>query len=133
MRLVGSGRSPRSRELREFLTRNRVPHSFTELEADSGGEALVRELAIVDADLPLLTSGAHVLRNPTIIEAANALNLRHPNKTARVPWDLVVVGDGRSGSIQRVASAVGEGSMAVRLVDEHLALVRAPAPLAEPA
>jgi thioredoxin reductase (NADPH) len=97
VRLVGSGRSPRSRELREFLTRNRVPHSFTELEADPAGDALVRELAIAPADLPLLISGAHVLRNPTIIEAANALNLRHPNKTAKVAWDLVIVGGGPGG------------------------------------
>ena len=32
-------------------------------------------------------------------------------------------GDVRSGSIKRVASAVGEGAMAVRLVHEHLAQV----------
>lgn len=32
-------------------------------------------------------------------------------------------GDVRSGSITRVASAVGEGAMAVRLVHEHLAQV----------
>jgi thioredoxin reductase (NADPH) len=97
VRLVGSGLSPRSRELREFLTRNRVPHSFTELEADPAGDRLVRELSIGAADLPLLISGSTVLRNPTILEAANALNLRHPNKTARVPWDLVIVGGGPGG------------------------------------
>ncbi|HEX6715172.1 MAG TPA: FAD-dependent oxidoreductase [Thermoleophilaceae bacterium] len=34
---------------------------------------------------------------------------------------VFAVGDVRSGSIKRVASAVGEGSMAVRLVHEHLA------------
>ena len=34
---------------------------------------------------------------------------------------ILAVGDVRSGSIKRVASAVGEGSMAVRLVHEHLA------------
>jgi thioredoxin reductase (NADPH) len=34
---------------------------------------------------------------------------------------IFAVGDVRSGSIKRVASAVGEGSMAVRLVHEHLA------------
>ena len=34
---------------------------------------------------------------------------------------MFAVGDVRSGSIKRVASAVGEGSMAVRLVHEHLA------------
>jgi thioredoxin reductase (NADPH) len=34
---------------------------------------------------------------------------------------VFAVGDVRSGSIRRVASAVGEGAMAVRLVHEHLA------------
>jgi thioredoxin reductase (NADPH) len=33
---------------------------------------------------------------------------------------VFAVGDVRSGSIKRVASAVGEGSMAVRLAYEHL-------------
>ncbi len=41
---------------------------------------------------------------------------------------VLAAGDVRSGSIKRVASAVGEGSMAVRLVHEHLAsLGRRPA------
>jgi thioredoxin reductase (NADPH) len=41
---------------------------------------------------------------------------------------VLAAGDVRSGSIKRVASAVGEGAMAVRLVHEHLtALGRAPA------
>ena len=33
---------------------------------------------------------------------------------------VLAVGDVRSSSIKRVASAVGEGAMAVRLVHEHL-------------
>jgi thioredoxin reductase (NADPH) len=37
---------------------------------------------------------------------------------------VLAVGDVRSGSIKRVASAVGEGSMAVRLVHDHLGTVR---------
>lgn len=37
---------------------------------------------------------------------------------------VFAAGDVRSGSIKRVASAVGEGAMAVRLVHEHLAHVR---------
>ena len=36
---------------------------------------------------------------------------------------LFAVGDLRSGSMKRVASAVGEGSAAVRSVHEHLAYV----------
>jgi thioredoxin reductase (NADPH) len=37
---------------------------------------------------------------------------------------VLAVGDVRRGSIKRVASAVGEGSMAVRLVHEHLGTTR---------
>jgi thioredoxin reductase (NADPH) len=37
---------------------------------------------------------------------------------------VLAVGDVRSGSIKRVASAVGEGSMSVRLIHEHLGTVR---------
>ena len=44
---------------------------------------------------------------------------------------VFAAGDVRSGSIKRVASAVGEGSMAVRLVHEHLPTA-APAPSAPP-
>ncbi len=49
-----------------------------------------------------------------------------PVRRARLPLEtsrpgVFAVGDARSGSVKRVASAVGEGSMAVRLVHEHLA------------
>jgi thioredoxin reductase (NADPH) len=37
---------------------------------------------------------------------------------------VFAAGDVRSGSIRRVASAVGEGAMAVRMVHEHLATAR---------
>ncbi|WP_442907102.1 FAD-dependent oxidoreductase [Kitasatospora sp. NBC_01250] len=40
---------------------------------------------------------------------------------------VFAVGDVRSGSVKRVASAVGEGAMAVRLAHEHLGEVRPPA------
>ena len=36
---------------------------------------------------------------------------------------VFAVGDARSGSIKRVASAVGEGAMAVRLIHQYLALL----------
>ncbi len=49
-----------------------------------------------------------------------------PSARPRLPLEtsrdgVFAVGDARSGSVKRVASAVGEGSMAVRLVHEHLA------------
>jgi thioredoxin reductase (NADPH) len=39
---------------------------------------------------------------------------------------VLAVGDVRSGSIKRVASAVGEGAMAVQMVFEHLVGTRHP-------
>ncbi|MEM1209618.1 MAG: FAD-dependent oxidoreductase [Planctomycetota bacterium] len=54
----------------------------------------------------------------------------HWGQTNREPFllettrpGIFAVGDVRSGSIKRVASAVGEGSMAVKYVHEHLAVV----------
>jgi thioredoxin reductase (NADPH) len=36
---------------------------------------------------------------------------------------VFAAGDVRSGSIKRVASAVGEGAMAVRMIHQYLALL----------
>jgi thioredoxin reductase (NADPH) len=41
---------------------------------------------------------------------------------------VFAAGDVRSGSVKRVAAAVGEGSMAVRFVSEHLSRRRASPP-----
>jgi thioredoxin reductase (NADPH) len=95
-RLIGSGSDPATRQLREFLTRNRVPHGFTDLDrdlpdAESGALTLDRD------ELPMLVSGSKILRAPTVLEAATALNLRHANKTAKVAWDCLIVGGGPGG------------------------------------
>jgi thioredoxin reductase (NADPH) len=105
VRLIGSSLSEDSRRLREFLTRNRVPHSFIDPENDAKADLLVRELPVDPRELPLLVRGSTVLRNPTNIEAANALNLRH-TKSSEAPWDVVVVGAGPAG----LGAAVYAGS-----------------------
>lgn len=71
-----------------------------------------------------LDSGGYVL---TGADAARALGNGGFDQLGRPPLLLetsapgvFAVGDVRSGSIKRVASAVGEGSMAIRLVHEHL-------------
>jgi thioredoxin reductase (NADPH) len=42
---------------------------------------------------------------------------------------VFAVGDVRSSSIKRVASAVGEGAIAVLLLHQYLALLNAPSPI----
>lgn len=71
-----------------------------------------------------LDSGGYLLTGTDAARVAN----RDFDELGRAPLMLetsapgvFAVGDVRSGSIKRVASAVGEGSMAVRLVHEHLA------------
>ena len=46
--------------------------------------------------------------------------LTHPDSTATDVPGVFAAGDVRSGSVKRVASAVGEGAIAVRLVHEYL-------------
>jgi thioredoxin reductase (NADPH) len=67
---------------------------------DSGFILTGRDVA---PDMPVLGMPAH---EPLFLETSQS--------------GIFAVGDVRSGSIKRVASAVGEGSMAVRLVWEHL-------------
>jgi thioredoxin reductase (NADPH) len=96
-RLIGSGSDPATRQLREFLTRNRVPHGFTDLDRDATAGAAADGQPLDVKDLPMLITGAAVLRAPTILEAANALNLRAANKTAKTSWDCLIVGGGPGG------------------------------------
>ena len=74
-----------------------------------------------------LGSGGYVLTGADTARAANGQfdNLgRAPLMLETTEPGVFAVGDVRSGSIKRVASAVGEGAMAVRLVHEHLATHR---------
>lgn len=59
-------------------------------------------------------------------EIGQPQDIRSPTGPRRLPLEtsrsgVFAAGDVRSGSIKRVASAAGEGSMAVRMVHEHLA------------
>jgi thioredoxin reductase (NADPH) len=96
-RLIGHGGDPLTRELREFLTRNRVPHRFIDLDGSDLAAPTPDGRPLAEDDLPLLIGGDKVLRAPTILEAATALNLRAPNKTAKKSWDTLIVGGGPGG------------------------------------
>jgi len=114
-RLIGSGADPTTRELREFLARNRVPHRFVDLDADDGPSSDRLDPLLPDEELPLLVAGETVLRAPSILEAATALNLRYPNKTADVPWDTLIVGGG-PGGLGAAVYAATEG-LSTMLID----------------
>ena len=114
-RLIGYGTDPGTRQLREFLTRNRVPHRFIDIEGAEGFVSPLDGEPPAAEDLPMLVSGDKALRAPTILEAATALNLRAPNKTAKNAWDCLIVGGG-PGGLGAAVYAATEG-LSTMLVD----------------
>ena len=96
LRLIGSHLAPDSRRLREFLTRNRIPHRFLDLETDAQADLLLRWLSIPPRETPLLLGGSLVLRNPSNSEVAEALHLRTATASEDL-CDIVVVGGGPAG------------------------------------
>ena len=114
LQLVGSRLSPGTRRLREFLTRNRIPHGFLDLEVDEHAERLLRAFDVAPTDTPLVVRGSLALRNPTIGEVAEALNLRPPRAPDQVA-DVLIVGGGPAGLAAAVYAA-SEG-LGAALVD----------------
>jgi len=96
VRLIGSRFSPDSLRLREFLVRNRIPHEFIDADADSRVEQLLRNFAVVAADLPVVIAPGSVLRHPTPGELAAYLGLTLDAISQR-SFDLVVIGGGPAG------------------------------------
>jgi thioredoxin reductase (NADPH) len=114
LRLVGSALSPDTRRLREFLTRNRIPHGFLDVEVDEQAEVLLRELRVAPSETPLLFGGSLALRNPTTAEVAEALNLKSWSASTGVA-DVVIIGAGPAG-LGAAVNAASEG-LSTTLVD----------------
>jgi thioredoxin reductase (NADPH) len=105
-RIIGSCFSPDSRRLREFATRNRLPHRWIDVEEDPEAEALLRELSVPPEDTPVVIwRHEKVLRNPSNVELARIIGLASlPEPVVRVS-DLIVVGAGPAGLAAAVYGA----------------------------
>jgi thioredoxin reductase (NADPH) len=96
VRLVGSRYSQCTHRLREFLSRNRMPYQWMDLEDDEEADALLRALGVDASDTPVLISGEDVLRNPSNAEVARLLGFGSPGAPPPL-CDLVIVGAGPAG------------------------------------
>jgi thioredoxin reductase (NADPH) len=96
VRLVGSRYSSDSRRLREFLTRNRVPYQWMDLDGDEEAEKLLQALGVKPAETPVVVGGRDVLRNPTNARLAEMLGLGSRGAPPAM-CDLVIVGGGPAG------------------------------------
>jgi thioredoxin reductase (NADPH) len=95
-RIIGSCFSPDSTRLREFATRNRLPHRWLDLESDRNAERLLRHFGVPPEDTPVVIWGTKVLRNPSNVELARVVGLTVPDVISD-ECDLIVVGAGPAG------------------------------------
>ncbi len=113
LRIIGSKFDPDVRRLRDFASRNRIPHLWVDLEEDAQAENLLRSLGITAAETPVVVwKGQRILPNPSNIELADLIGLRAA--PTRAAYDLVVVGAG-PGGLAAAVYAASEGLSTVVL------------------
>ena len=103
VRVIGSRHSKDSFRVREFLSKNRMPFAWLDLDGDPAVRQLLEQFELSDADTPVVAFGVKLLRNPTNVELAGVLGLRRPLEES--PYDLVVVGGGPAGLAAAVYGA----------------------------
>ena len=97
MRIVGSRASADTRRIRQFATRNRLPHVFLDVETAPAAAAVLGHHGLGAADAPIVVMrGGEVLRNPSDAEVARAAGFGS-GPTPGAVYDVAVVGAGRPG------------------------------------
>jgi thioredoxin reductase (NADPH) len=103
--LVGSMHSPGTLRIKEFLTRNRHPYNYIDLDQDAGVQELLDRLRVSVDDVPvLICRGTVVLRNPTNGEVAGCLGFNDAIDQTHIR-DVAIVGAGPSGLAAAVYGA----------------------------
>jgi thioredoxin reductase (NADPH) len=105
LRLLSGRWAPRGHEIRDFLTRNQVPYTWLDPDADEDGRRLAASLdAPLDATHPVIVlPDGRSLRDPDNRELADAIGM---STHAALPfYDLVIVGGGPAGLAAAVYGA----------------------------
>ena len=104
LRVIGSRYSRDTLRIRDFLSKNRVPFTWLDLEADPQVNQLLKQFGVSEDDTPVVAWGHKLLlRNPSNRELAEALGFRRPLE--QTVYDLVVVGAGPAGLAAAVYAA----------------------------
>jgi len=104
LRLIGSRYSQDTFRVRDFLSRNRVPYTWLDVETDPHVHELLKAFGVTEAETPVVAWGHKLLlRNPSDRQLADMLGMRRPLQ--QKVYDLVVVGAGPAGLAAAVYSA----------------------------
>lgn len=97
LRIIGSRFSARSRRLRDFAARNRLPHRWIDVEDDKDAESLLTGLGVSVSETPVvILNGERVLRNPGDDELSRLVGLPAPAPDSSA-HDMLVIGADRPG------------------------------------
>ncbi len=102
MRVVGKAKSKEVLQLLEFFHKNKVAHTFQDIERADGLASLVEFDATSD-DTPIIACGGHIVKKPTLAKVAECLGISRNIGTE--VYDLVVVGAGPAGLAASVYGA----------------------------
>ncbi len=112
LRIIGSRYSRDTLRLREFALRNHLPHTWVDLDRDSGAERMLCVLGIPPEKTPIVVwQGREVCCNPSLAELAELVGL-DVRRGAGELLDLVVVGAGPAG----LAASINAASEGLRVV-----------------
>lgn len=104
IRVIGSRYSRDTFRIRDFLSKNRVPFTWLDLETDPAVKELLHQFRLTEADTPVVAAGNKLLlRNPSTRELAEALGIRRPLE--QTVYDMVIVGGGPAGLAAAVYGA----------------------------
>jgi thioredoxin reductase (NADPH) len=103
--LLGSVHSPGTLRIKEFLTRNRHPYAYVDLDRDGSVQDLLDRFRVGVEDVPvMICRGTVVLRNPTAGEVAACLGFNEAIDQTHTR-DVAIVGAGPSGLAAAVYAA----------------------------
>ncbi|MCW3100944.1 MAG: thioredoxin reductase [Chthonomonadaceae bacterium] len=104
LRVIGSRYSRDTHRIREFLSKNRVPFTWLDLEADPQVKELLKQSGVSESETPIVAWGHKlILRNPSDRALAEVLGIRQPLE--QTVYDLVIVGAGPAGLAAAVYGA----------------------------
>jgi len=96
IRVAGTLWSPSSHNVKDFISRNRIPYQWLDIEIDSEANALVEEIHNNQRGLPVVfMPDGRTLVNPSNIELAQALGMQ--TEAHEPMYDLIIIGAGPAG------------------------------------
>ncbi|MFN2162925.1 MAG: response regulator, partial [Candidatus Promineifilaceae bacterium] len=96
IRVAGTLWSPHSHDVKDFLSRNRVPYRWLDIEVNAEAKELVESVIQGGRDLPVvfLPDGGRLI-GPSIAELAHSLGMQ--TEASAPYYDLIIIGGGPAG------------------------------------